>query len=386
MIHTGELSQPHPDIELGLPRAPVRFRYALPDTEKQGVGLIFYIHGYGGAFNDPYTDSLLPFLAKKYQCIAVAVDYFGAETYGPCDIEPSDDFVAQVAAIYKAQVPPELDEKLMPQWFSWVIKTLAAAGATVLDPRVNIVRKVNGYNSFGLLPAMDHLEVLLHMLQHFSIDSHRIFVIGTSYGGYIALLLAKLAPKTFRMIVDNSGFTSAADDMNAVYGWIGSPVMGVMIRGRSLIHWDETQNSPRYFADSNAAIRDLLREDHLTETSLRVYSFHSCKDKVTPVERKKSMISLWKQKIPAQLTVIGPEDVDGVVIKNLDHGMNASIRGLFERAYSDFINAPPAPATGTDFDHQTKKRFACGDKEYLISFARHEVRIAIIPANSAATG
>jgi len=384
MIHSRQVAQPHPDIELGLPREPIRFRFALPATRQENIGVIFYIHGYGGAFDDDYTNSLLPFLATKYGCAAVAVEYFGAGAYGPCNVEPADDFVAQVAAIYKAQVPPDLDVKLMPQWFAWVIKALAAAGNTALDPRVNVVRKVGGYNSFGLLPAIDHLEVLLYLRQHLSIDSRRLFVIGTSYGGYISLLLAKLAPHTFRMIVDNSGFTSAADDMNAVHGWIGAPLHGMMVRGRTPVHWDEDPRSARHFSGSHAALRDLLREDHLTESALQVYSYHSCQDAMTPVDRKEAMIALWNKKLAARLAVMGPNDVDGRVIKHLGHGMNASMRGLFERAYGDFVGSGQPIGIETDFDYRSQRVFACADKSYAISFDRDRVELAIRPAGNGA--
>ncbi len=376
MIHSGQIATPHPDIELGQPREPLRFRYALPQAPQENMGAIFYIHGYGGAFDDPYTDSLLPFLADHYGCVAVAVEYFGAKAYGPCVVGPSADFVEQVTAIYKARIPPDLDEKLMPQWFDWVIRLIGSAGNKVMDPRVNIVRHVREYNSFGLLPALDHLEVLAHLLQILAIDSRRVFVIGTSYGGYIALLLAKLAPDTFRMIVDNSGFTSASDDMNAVFGWIGADVLGVSIKGRTVHHWDENPDSPQHFSESHAAIRDLFRDDHLTGSALQIYSFHSREDRMTPIARKQAMIAGWQKKFSAELMVIGPEEVDGRVFKSLDHGMNASMRGLFDLAYRRLMETPPIDAMENDFVRQTQKLFSCGDRDYLIAFEPNGVRVS----------
>src|ERR1700675_2140186 len=90
----------------------------------------------------------------------------------------------------------------------------------------------------GVLPALDGLQVVHRLLGEHGLNRRRTFLLGTSYGGYIAGMMAKFAPATFRMVVDNSGFSSAQDDIANVFGCpgihVGPVALCVPLRCREL--------------------------------------------------------------------------------------------------------------------------------------------------------
>ncbi len=380
MINEASIDTPHPDIELGYQRKPINFRYALPSTQKeQAMGLIFYIHGYGGHYKDGYTDSFLPYLAETYHCMAVAVEYFGSGVYAydinSTTISFSSNIVDILTNKYGVNFPADIP---LANSVPSALRALANQGVERLDDEIIMYTGVYGYHSFGLLPALDHLQVLNTILQLCPIDKKRLYVIGSSYGGHIALMLAKLAPNTFRMIVDNSGFSSPSDNTQGVLGFRSGIVTGnLKCNKRSQFHWDNDKNSPNFFGEHHHLIRSMLIDEHITPSQSRVFSYHSCCDHIADTESKKEMLSIWPHKMPFTIEIIDESKVDGRLFKNLSHGMNASLRTLFDLSHAQYIEEQHPACDFTDFDLQTQKVFTCGNYDYTIQYKVDGVTLAL---------
>ncbi|MDX9861957.1 MAG: DUF2920 family protein, partial [Rhodospirillales bacterium] len=233
---------------------------------------------------------------------------------------------------------------------------------------------------FGVLPAMDHLQVLGTVLKNYVVDRKRLFVLGTSYGGYIGLLLSKFAPNTFRLIVDNSGFSGPADTMPSLYG-ISSSIGAMRLVHRCLVAFSDDPSSPNYLSSSRKMIRDLAVAAHYhVPSETVVHSYHSEADTVAPIAAKKKLALVLGRRRRYDLRPISKADIDGRIFKNEKHGMDASLRGLFELSYRRWSAEAGDPPSITDFDLGTVIRFLCGEEDYVLKFGRDDVSLAVEPA------
>ncbi|HHD7223133.1 TPA: DUF2920 family protein, partial [Citrobacter freundii] len=68
--------------------------------------------------------------------------------------------------------------------------------------------KNNEYQNFGLLPALDIINAINDAILNFEMENSKIILIGSSYGGYIANMVEKIAPGLVNAIIDNSSWSS----------------------------------------------------------------------------------------------------------------------------------------------------------------------------------
>lgn len=365
------IAQPHPDIELGVKRSRMTYMARLPATGiNSDTGLILYIGGYGMNPRDAYTTRLLSYLADRHNCVAATLDYFGARMVAgqPGRLAPHPDFFRNLAKHYGLvlSVPKGM---AMEEVLSRVATVFAENGVSQLPDDCMLLNHADEYNSMGFLPALDGLAVVHDLLTTFALDETRLFLLGTSYGGYIAGLMAKFAPRTFRMIVDNSGFSSAEDDQAALLGWQKLFINGVAMLCQTLPSWSPDPRAPNFFSREHRAIRDLLRRDHVLPGTARIYAYHSATDTVAPTARKLRLREAYRDRAPYELSVIDESAIDGGLFKTPAHGMKASLRGLFDLSHEKFLRDGGALSDATDFDHASDHVFACGAKDYRITFS-----------------
>ena len=378
--------QAHPDIELGVARTPLAYIACLPDAGIDAeTGLILYIGGYGMDARDGYTASLLPYLANKHNCVAATLEYFGAKLISPQSIEtltPHPDFFTKLNEHYGLAITASKDIGIA-QIINGVTGLLAQNGMTHLHEECALFINSPEYNSMGFLPALDGLQTVHTLLNRFPLDKKRLFLLGTSYGGYVAGFMAKLAPRTFRMIVDNSGFSSAADDMPGVLGWQKLFVNGVSMLCQNVRHWSLDPREPNFLSDGRKAIRDLAHADHATANTARIYAYHAANDTVALTERKLGLRDFYRSHTAYELTIIDQDQIDGRLFKNLSHGMNASLRGLFDLSYDKFIRDGGALSDETDFDRRSRYVFPCGREDYGVTFSPAQgITVEIAPART----
>lgn len=374
------LCDAHPDLELGVPRGGLVYNLALPPGGLgERTGVIFYIHGFGQRFDDPYAQSLLPHLAETYDAVAVAVDYHGAVAQNGYSVRPAPDFFLRLKEHHGVSVTasPEMD---MTQLVQGVLDQMAARGVTRLNNSCMLLKDEAGYINFGLLPAIDHLTVLHQILATYPVDRRRIFVIGTSYGGYVASLLTKVAPNSFRMVVDNSGYSGPGDTEATVYGLsLTGSVPSCLLR--SVIAFSPAEGTPAHFDEGRRLVRELgVAEHYRTASATTVYAYHSASDVVAPTANKQAVQAvLARMGRRYDLRIITSADVDGRVFKSADHAMGASMRGLFALSHQRWLEdgGPGTAAAVTDFDLGTEIALDCAGTTYRLRFGASGPDLAI---------
>ncbi|HEY3916348.1 MAG TPA: DUF2920 family protein [Stellaceae bacterium] len=374
---------PHPDIELGMKRARLTYAARIPSAGiNRDTGLILYIGGYGMNAQDTFTTSLLSYLAERHNCGAATLDYFGARMRaGILDrIVPHFDFFKNLAAHYGLSVTAPKGIA-MEEILARIATLLAQNGVSQLPNDCLLLNHSEEYNSMGFLPALDGLAVCHDLLETFGLNKTRLFLLGTSYGGYIAGLMAKLAPRTFRMVVDNSGFSSADDDQAALLGLQNLFINGVAMLCQNVRTWSPDPRSPNFFSSARRAIRDLLRPEHVFPGTARIYAYHSATDTVAPTARKLRLRGVYQDRVAYELAIVDASQIDGRLFKTLAHGMKASLRGLFDLSHEKFVRDGGALSDATDFDRESDYVFACGTEAYRLTFSpEYGVRAALCAA------
>lgn len=363
------IETPHADVELGVQRSSMRYlSYAPESGTDRHTGLIVYLAGYGMDPCGGYAQSLLPYLANRHNCVAVSVDYFGANLWQKSTLAPFPDFFTRLAEHYGIEItaPKDLDIR---QLLLSLAELLRRNGITRLHDDCRLAAISSEYNSMGLLPALDALQVVHRLVATMRLDKRRLFLIGTSYGGYIAELMAKLAPNTFRMVVDNSGFSSAADDPDGVMGLSKVVLGGVAMAGHALRAWSNDPAKPNFFSFARQQIRDLHDRGHVLANTARIYAYHVPGDGVASTEQKLRLRDSYAGRVAFDLSIIGETRLDGRVFKTLDHGMNASLRGLFDLSYEKYLADGGALADHTDFDLALEHVFPCRGADYRLRYS-----------------
>jgi pimeloyl-ACP methyl ester carboxylesterase len=368
---TGAIERPHPDIELGVARGPLSYIGCAPTAGiTADTGLVLYLGGYGMNPRDGYTASLLSYLANAHNCVAATVDYFGARMIQPTPgrIAPHPEFFAKLAQHYGVAITAPKGIA-MEEILAGVTGLLARNGITHLHEECTLLNNAAEYNSMGFLPALDGLKAVHQLTTRLALNKRRLFLLGTSYGGYIACLMAKLAPQTFRMVVDNSGFSSAEDDLPALLGWHKIFLNGVSILCQNVRNWSFDRRQPNFFSEARKAIRDLRLREHVYVNTARIYAYHAATDTVAPTARKIGLRDAFHGRAEYDLAIIDEAQIDGRVFKNLTHGMNASLRGVFDLSYRKFQRHGGALLDTTDFDLGSEYVFACGSEDYVVRFS-----------------
>lgn len=362
-----DLAAPHPDLELGVPRQPLRYAVTRPDSGiDDDTGLILYIGGYGSAYDDAYTRNLRSHLANTYNCVTASVDYFGAECHQENERIPAPDFFVNLKRHFGLEITASSQTPIRDIARA-ALDALCDKGVTRLPPDVHFISPGRQYDSFGLLPALDCLQVTHRLIRDYPVNRGRMFLLGSSYGGYIGLLINKIAPATFRLIIDNSGFSSPADTPNSIQGVTGLNYRGLRVAVRSQLHFSLNPEAPNYFNPAFAKIRELRVPEHYSPSDTSIQSYHSATDDFAPIAHKRELFALLAQTRPAELMVVGDHDLDGRCFKTLEHGMQASMRGLFQRSYERWLPQAATASRSTDFDHGVTTSFRCHDLTYTFA-------------------
>lgn len=340
--------------------------------------LIFSIDGYGGHPTSEYQEKKLrPYLADKYDSIVAGVVYHNINRSGGGTVNFNP---AIWDSVFKL-TPGEFNEKYVKNktfetMLDGMFNLLVERNVTRIPSSLSFYNNLSDqYSSFGFLPALEHLQVLHDIISNYPIDSSQINILGTSYGGYIGLLMGKYAPNTFNLIIDNSGFVatqyseifpSMVQSSASYMRMIDGIRYEIPVSTQSL--WESDEFSERYFSDSHRMIRNLTISSHWKHSKTRYYSYHSVEDTLAPFSQKKFLSEILSSFAHIDLTGIGSKELDGKVFKNLNHGMDASLRRLYDISFNKDKATAHSSDSLTDFHLNSSHIFDCFNKSYQFSY------------------
>ncbi|EAI9763346.1 DUF2920 family protein [Campylobacter coli] len=243
------------------------------------------------------------------------------------------------------------------------------------------------YQNFGIMAAIDHINALKDLVKCFPkfADLPKIYG-GGSYGGYLALLIAKIAPWYVDGVIDNSG--SALPPLNYILGremehsygdyYEDFPHNRIIFFLKT--HWTRKENSPYFFNNENYFIRTLLNKDHLILQSQKnkniIYvSYHSKEDPLTPANFKEQTMQILKiLGYDVSLNLIDENKIDGKFIKNLDHGCGIPDKALFRKELPLMLEKLQKRKS---FMQENSISYPCGNKVFTFKDVENQLKLII---------
>lgn len=386
------------DFELGMKRKSIlRYFLTLPE-KKNNKGLAFIIPGFGEDNNSEYSRKLREYISDTYSLVCVTVKYHAIES------RPANG--GQLGFDYQ---DIELLKQKLNQYGCHVANTIQE-NITILDQAIAKAKTENTcdinslfmnqyalltssiypgqgeYQNFGIMQALDHLFVLADLLKNLTFPKENIIAFGSSHGGYIANLMSKIAPNTFSAVLDNSSY--AHTPLHYVVGrqlgnyeFLATATSNIAIACFVVSPWRLRVGDQNFFSPDHQKIRSFLFcEDieNMARTGNRKTQyrfFHSQNDMIAKVEDKIKMAELLeKNGFDVQLSIMKEKDIDGVFVKNLNHGMGLSLKKMFIKLYKTL---QPREAR-TDFDLNSKITYQGFKMDYTFKFNQEQITSDIV--------
>lgn len=399
------------DIELGIKRSSPLSFYSCYDNAKDAKALLVIIPGLGEDSDLGYRANLIRTMAETYDVACISVDYhcignrpqLGAK-FGLDDIDR--EILTRELSSIGINLPIDLKsidchEKvdLLLKFLSKEITIRKERGILPADFRLNasitMVPTKNEYQNFGVMQAMDVLNAVLYTKKYINnakFEHLPVIMVGSSHGGYLAHMCAKIAPWLVDTVIDNSsyaiflwrliGFGKEINFTNYFCFGTDTLYQNLYIYFFDKTYWTLNEKSPYYFIDAREEIRNILNLDHLNvQSSYKkpIYvSYHCIFDKeIAPAKDKIELYeALKKLKFNATLHMIKDEsEVDGKFIKSLTHGMGMSYKLLLQKELPSMMEKI--------LSQKNKKssksiEYKCGDTIYKFSEVLDQINLEIL--------
>ncbi|HEC2001754.1 TPA: DUF2920 family protein [Campylobacter jejuni] len=381
------------DVELNIKRtSKLEYRISY-DDEKEIKAIVFIIGGYGANANIYFLDSYRNYIAKNFDVVAVHVFYHcfcqrrsDVEKYSTLADFTKDDLKLIEKVLRKYNIPcDQLANNTVVshcEYLSEIMTELKMLNRLPYDFEERLsatfIPSRGEYQNFGIMAAIDHINALKDLVKRFPKLADLPKIYGGSYGGYLALLIAKIAPWYVDGVIDNSG--SAVPPLNYIIGreleFKSKDTNGDMyMQGDHFFvscflktHWTRKENSPYFFNNENYFIRTLLNKDHLILQSQKnkniIYvSYHSKEDPLTPANFKELTMQILKiLGYDVSLNLIDENKIDGKFIKNLDHGCGIPDKALFRKELPLMLEKLQGRKS---FMQENSISYPCGNKVFI---------------------
>ncbi|WP_462104903.1 DUF2920 family protein [Campylobacter concisus] len=399
------------DIELGIKRSSPLSFYSCYDNAKDAKALLVIVPGLGEDSDLGYRANLIRTMAETYDVACISVDYhcignrpqLGAK-FGLDDIDR--EILTRELSSIGINLPIDLKsidchEKvdLLLKFLSKEITIRKERGILPADFRLNasitMVPTKNEYQNFGVMQALDVLNAVLYTKKYINnakFEHLPVIMVGSSHGGYLAHMCAKIAPWLVDAVIDNSsyaiflwrliGFGKEINFTNYFCFGTDTLYQNLYLYFFDKTYWTLNKKSPYYFIDAREEIRNILNLDHLNVQSgyeKPIYvSYHCiCDKEIAPAKDKIELYkALEKLKFDATLHMVKDEsEVDGKFIKSLTHGMGMSYKLLLQKELPSMMEKI--------LSQKNKKssksiEYKCGDTIYKFSEVLDQINLEIL--------
>ena len=355
------------DVELDIKReSKLEFKLWY-DDEKTPEALVFVVQGMGDDISS--IQYVGDYMVRQFNTAVVGVNYHcignRPQTGSTFYLDDIDKLILKVSCeAADIKLPYDVDKiqdyKQMSEIFHFVNNQIIEGKQKgnftpnyFLNLHVSLQPAKNEYQNFGIMQAQDLLNVALYLKKYAPFDTMGggipVIMIGSSHGGYLAHLAAKIAPWLIDGVLDNSayakflwrvvGFGKEIDFMQYSEFATFDFFHHIKTHCSTKTFWTSNSSSPCFFSPARRKIRNLLEEDHLLEQSKCLktcfISYHSLYDEYVSLKEKTMLYEeLEKLGFDATLHAITKESqVDGKLIKNFNHGMGIPVKLLIKKEF-----------------------------------------------------
>ncbi|EOG4127574.1 DUF2920 family protein [Campylobacter jejuni] len=390
------------DVELNIKRtSKLEYRISY-DDEKDIKAIVFIVGGFGANANISFLDFDREYIAKKFDVVAVHVFYhcFCArksidQKYNP-KLIPNKDDLERLNSILRninlgyLLVNEDNFEQIIPL-IEQRAREIKQAGLVDESQKIELscdfIPPNGDYQNYGIMAAIDHINALKDLVKRFPkfADLPKIYG-GGSYGGYLSLLIAKIAPWYVDGVIDNSGvclpFLACILGREMNQGEFYFEGSGHRLYCFVYKYWNRNINSSYYFGNENYLIRAVLNSNHLKiqaniDSDIVFSSYHSIQDMGAPVQNKIELYKCYQELgYDATLHLIKDEnDIDGRFVKSLEHGLRMTDRALFRKELPLMLEKLQKRKS---FMQENSISYPCGNKVFMFKDLEDKFELEMI--------
>ncbi|EGK8088833.1 DUF2920 family protein [Campylobacter lari] len=364
------------DVELNIKReSKLEFKLTYDDS-KEIEAIVCVINGIGSDIKSIYYIS--DYCARNYNVAVLSVNYHGIgnrpQTGAQWYLDDIDKLIfdASLKAI-DIEIPYDISklntfEEFHPamEYLNKEIQKKKDAWRFdkkyYLDLSASLRPTKNEYQNFGIMQATDILNALLYIRKNSPFKAMgggiKHILIGSSHGGYLANLCAKIAPWLVDVVIDNSSHVSLTN-LWRVIGF-GKEVdyteyysvatfnffQNIRLCCCEKTLWTTNKQSPYYFSPARKLIRETLNKDHLNIQAKypnpKYIAYHSKFDEYVPLEEKEEYVNILKEHgLDVEfIKAIDEKQIDGKFIKDLTHGMGIPMKLLIKKHLPQILQEP----------------------------------------------
>ncbi|MBE0470921.1 MAG: DUF2920 family protein, partial [Methyloprofundus sp.] len=335
-------------------------------------GLVVYIPGFGGDLGT-YSKVFCEKVSQSHKLAALTLNYF-------C-----------IGSRPATGARFEIDKAEKPK-IRQVFQELGGSGEASLEKINDLLMNTNNflrlkgtleptkseYQNFGVLAALDIINAIKDAVKRFDLKIDNVILVGSSYGGYLANLVTKIYPGLVRAVFDNSSW--AHPNLSYIIGReLGTAEFSYQILPKIILDlnvktpWTHQLGLPNTFSTDRKEIRSFTRSQleqmYVQGGQDTFYVFyHAESDQIADTKEKVEMVNqmvmLGFKNI--MMKVMDHSDVDGVLVKNLNHGMGMSMVKFFESCYSMLEEVNP------NFQFNS----TLGSSQYLLESMRYDFELS----------
>ncbi len=233
---------------------------------------------------------------------------------------------------------------------------------------------------------MDVLTGIYEVKAKYHCQDNRIFMVGSSLGGYLVQMVRKFAPKSLAWIFEISGqaclepnFFLRRHIFSGIYD-TQNTIVGIM---NDNIYSDDPEHQ-FYYSPDKACIRSHLEEEHYQQAPAdgqAITIITGSEDTAVTLNKKTEQVDLLRRagaEVQFQFHIIRPEDVDGKLIKHAGHSLGADFYNLIctigERPLLEIRNAGPS-----DFEQGSTYAYTTPGGVYKVDYCNGLPKMSFEP-------
>ena len=274
----------------------IRTEMVFPDCVNENTGMLVLIPGYGGNIDSHVFRKMREVFAEQYNLITVQCDYFGNKFM---DVKQPEEMklIATMENIVNAEIYYKVED----------------------------FETVEEFNDMGIMQAIDIVSSTICAIYEiirkgYVFNTNKIILFGTSHGAYLAHLANIICPTLYTGLIDVSSY------IKPYY----------MKKARNLTLYAERIKWTNIYLylimkdksyQYNEKLYDLSFLYQFIENRCKIIALQGTEDWMVSAEEKEAWISNLEN---AQLLMIHPDEVDGVLCKNANHGLGLDFFELFK--------------------------------------------------------
>ncbi|MFC9541763.1 DUF2920 family protein [Lysinibacillus sp. NPDC056959] len=311
----------HHNIYNGVNGRELRIDYSIPQNgTNENTGIFIFVPGFGGHIDSKIYKKMREHFAEKYNVVTVQCEYFGSRF-----MQSSDKFQLKndIKSILNLLT---LEDKILVENDTSILLNIISKYNINVSVQAVIDETINEFVDMGYMQAIDVIttvEAIKILLTEngFSYDEGRVLGFGQSQGAYILLLANRLAPHLFSQIIDNASWVEPK--------YLTTNRLFAKKIGNTILSIEFDYLAKKVISDKKSLSLHNLYNGF--ENGAYIYSCLGTTDFLVSVQDKQQAIGNLPN---VEFEVIDSKDVDGVIFKSTNHGLDADFIELVDYAIS----------------------------------------------------